>query len=127
MDLFDILLRLCLFFLSFILSSETVDSSQDKDVSSDEDETVQPTTEATGKDRHDDTDEDDHETSENVSSPLAVSSSISPRAPLNQGRKIFWLGIGIFQWEKGSIWSLVPSAGSNVFGRSLQMLNINPT
>ncbi|CAL8257288.1 unnamed protein product [Arctogadus glacialis] len=96
MDLFDILLRLCFFFLSFILSSETVDSSQDKDVSSDEDETVQPTTEATGKDRHDDTDEDDHETSENISSPPAVSSSNSP---LNQDKR----GNSKRMWEASEI------------------------
>ena len=84
MDLFDILLRLCLFFLSFILSSETVDSSQDKDVSSDEDETVQPTTEATGKDRHDDTDEDDHETSENIGRVWLVTGDTRTRKILGE-------------------------------------------
>ena len=84
MDLFDILLRLCLFFLSFILSSETVDSSQDKDVSSDEDETVQPTTEATGKDIHDDTDEDDHETSENIGRVWLVTGDTRTRKILGE-------------------------------------------
>lgn len=74
------LLRLCHLkkIFSDIFSSEKVDSSQDQDVSSDEDESVESTTETTG--------EDGHEAPETTPSLPTTSSSTPPSAPLNQGR-----------------------------------------
>ena len=72
---------------SSIFSSEKVDSSQDQDVSSDENESVEPPTETTSEDGL-----EPPETTPLL--PATASSSTPPSALRNQG--LFWLGLDLF-------------------------------